>query len=78
VAYEADALDLIDRLGWSVVVVGTARLVAEGDAVAHYRARLRPWLSGAMADILMISSEVVTGYRLVPSEPANEIVRAAI
>jgi pyridoxamine 5'-phosphate oxidase-like protein len=78
VAYEADALDLTERLGWSVVVVGMARMVADDAAVAQYRAQLRPWLSGAMADILTISSEVVTGYRLVPVEPANEIVRAAI
>jgi hypothetical protein len=67
VGYEADALDLTERLGWSVVVVGTARLVADDDAVAHYRARLRPWLTGAMADILTVSSEVATGYSLVPS-----------
>lgn len=26
----------------------------------------------------VIASEVVTGYRLVPSEPVNEIVRAAV
>lgn len=78
VAYEADALDLTERLGWSVVVVGMARLVADDDAVAQYRARLRPWLSGAMADILTISSEVVTGYRLAAAEPENKIVRAAV
>jgi hypothetical protein len=78
VAYEADALDLTERLGWSVVVVGMARLVADDDSVVRCRARLRPWLTGAMADILTISSEVVTGYRLVPSEPVNEIVRAAV
>jgi hypothetical protein len=27
VAYEADALDLVERLGWSLVVVGLACLV---------------------------------------------------
>lgn len=78
VGYEADALDVIERLGWSVVVVGVARLVVSDDAVPRYRARLRPWLSGAMAEIITISSELVTGYRLIPSESANKIVRTAV
>ena len=77
VAYEADALDLAERLGWSVVVVGVARLVAGDEAVAQYLTRLRPWLSGATADIITISSELVTGYRMVPSEPGRKIARAA-
>jgi Pyridoxamine 5'-phosphate oxidase len=77
VAYEADALDLDGRLGWTVIVVGVARLVTEADAVLRYRARLRPWLSGAMTDIVEISSEIVTAYELVPRLPGDEIVRAA-
>lgn len=78
VAYEADALDLAERLGWSVVVVGLAQLVVGDDAVESYRSRLRPWLSGATADIITISSEVVTGYRLVPLEPMNKGAWAAV
>jgi hypothetical protein len=78
VAYEADALDLVERLGWSVVVVGRARLVEGDDAVERYRSQLRPWLSGATADIITITSELVTGYRLVPVEPVTEIARAAV
>jgi hypothetical protein len=77
VAYEADALDLDGRLGWTVIVVGVARLVTEADAVLRYRALLRSWLSGAMTDIIEISSEIVTGYQLVPNQPGDEIVRAA-
>lgn len=78
VAYEADALDLTERLGWSVVVVGLARLVADDDAVEQYRIRLRPWLSVATAEVMTISSEVVTGYRMAPYEPVNKIARAAV
>lgn len=78
VAYEADGLDLAERLGWSVVVVGLARLVAGDDAAESYRSRLRPWLSGATADVITITSELVTGYRLVPFEPASTIARAAV
>jgi len=85
VAYEADSLDLAGRSGWTVIVVGVARLELDAEAVLRYRARLRPWLSGAMAEILTISSEIVTGYRLGPAVPAAQpssqvaepIVRAA-
>lgn len=77
VAYEADVLDLSGRLGWTVIVVGVARLATEADAVRRHRARLRPWLSGAIADIIVISSEIVTGYELVAQQPEEEIVRAA-
>jgi hypothetical protein len=77
VAYEADALDLTGRLGWTVIVVGVARLVTEPEAALQHRARLQPWLSGAMADIIEISSEIVSGYQLVPLQPGDEIVRAA-
>ncbi len=77
VAYEADALDLGSRLGWTVIVIGIARLVTEADAVLRRRARLEPWLTGAMTDIIEISSEIVTGYQLVPDQPGDEIVRAA-
>ena len=78
VAYEADALDMTGRLGWTVIVVGVARLVADAECVLRHRARLRPWLSGAMTDIVEISSEIVTGYELVPHLPRDEIVRAAL
>jgi len=77
VAYEADALDPAERAGWTVVVVGVARLVTEADAMLRYRAELRPWLSGATTDVLTISCEIVTGFRLVPLPTEEEIVRAA-
>ena len=77
VAYEADSLDLAERSGWTVIVVGVARIETAADAVRRYRAQLRPWLSGAMTDVITISSEIVTGYRLIPVLPADEIARAA-
>jgi len=69
VAYEADSLDVTTRQGWTVVVVGLARLESEADAV-RYRSTLRPWLAGAMTDIISISAEIVTGYRLIPAAPS--------
>lgn len=69
VAYEADSIDSESRLGWSVIVVGTARLLTDDAASARYRARLRPWVTGIVDDVIMISADLVTGYRMV-ADPA--------
>jgi hypothetical protein len=66
VAYEADDIDSDTRLGWSVIVVGTARLMTDEFAAARYRARLRPWITGRVDDVITISTDLVSGYRLVP------------
>jgi nitroimidazol reductase NimA-like FMN-containing flavoprotein (pyridoxamine 5'-phosphate oxidase superfamily) len=71
VAYEADAIDEESRLGWSVIVRGTARLLDDQTAAERYRTRLRPWISGAADDVITISADVVTGYRLAVAEPVR-------
>ena len=71
VAYEADAIDSDSRLGWSVIVVGTARLLTDENAAARYRSRLRPWISGTADDVITITAQVVTGYQLLSGEPAQ-------
>lgn len=71
VAYEADALDTARQIGWSVIVVGTARLLDDDAAAERYRSLLTPWLSGPMDDVITIAADVVTGYRMVPDGPAD-------
>jgi len=71
VAYEADSIDSERHLGWSVIVVGTARLLTDDAAAARYRALLEPWISGAVDDVITISADLVTGYRMVPVEAAE-------
>jgi nitroimidazol reductase NimA-like FMN-containing flavoprotein (pyridoxamine 5'-phosphate oxidase superfamily) len=71
VAYEADCLDAGSQLGWSVIVVGTARLLEDEAAAERYRSLLRPWLSGPMDDVITIAADIVTGYRMVPGDPAD-------
>ena len=71
VAYEADSNDPDTHLGWSVIVVGTARLLTDDDAAARYRLLLQPWISGEMDDVITISTDMVTGYEMVPGEPAD-------
>ena len=67
VAYEADSLDVIRHTGWSVVVVGIALLETAPGDLAAYRESVRPWLSGATADIVSITCEIVTGCLLTES-----------
>jgi Pyridoxamine 5'-phosphate oxidase len=69
VAYEADAIDPVQRLGWSVIVTGVAQVVQDSDGAARYRRMLRPWTSEPSDHIIRIYPELVTGYELV-AEPA--------
>jgi sugar phosphate isomerase/epimerase len=65
VAYEADAIDMAEHLGWSVVVVGVAHRVIDPDEAGLYRGALRAWVSGAKDQVIAIHADMVTGYRLV-------------
>jgi nitroimidazol reductase NimA-like FMN-containing flavoprotein (pyridoxamine 5'-phosphate oxidase superfamily) len=63
VAYQADVIDPVERVGWSVVVTGVARVV-KGQAAARYRELLEPWVERPMDQVIAISSEIVTGFAL--------------
>ncbi|MEV1002587.1 pyridoxamine 5'-phosphate oxidase family protein [Nonomuraea sp. NPDC050202] len=67
VAYEADELDGHERLGWSVIITGVARLVTEPGEAARFRAVLTPWVAGEMEQVIRIQPEIVTGFELVPA-----------
>ncbi|WP_267241848.1 pyridoxamine 5'-phosphate oxidase family protein [Streptomyces sp. PR69] len=65
VAYEADAIDPVTHLGWSVVVTGYARRVTDEGLLARYAERLRPWVEcPPMNAALRIRPDLVTGARL--------------
>jgi hypothetical protein len=66
VAYEADQIDPVTRQGWSVVVVGRAVPVTDEPLRLHYRRALPPWADGQHDEVIAISTDVVTGYRLRP------------
>jgi Pyridoxamine 5'-phosphate oxidase len=68
VAYEADEIDPVTRQGWSVVVVGRAIPVREGALSARYRQALQPWAAGHRDEVIAISTDMVTGYRLRPPD----------
>ncbi|UKY48543.1 pyridoxamine 5'-phosphate oxidase family protein [Streptomyces inhibens] len=69
VAYEADELDPVTGTGWSVGVTGTATLVRDPAQLARYRTLLPLWIDGAVDgardEVVRISPDIVTGYRLV-------------
>ncbi|GAA2207639.1 pyridoxamine 5'-phosphate oxidase family protein [Nonomuraea monospora] len=67
VAYEADDLDGYERLGWSVIITGVARLVTDPAEAAHLRTMLTPWVAGEMEQVIRIQPEIVTGFALVPA-----------
>lgn len=70
VAYEADAIDMSEHLGWSVVAVGVAHRVIDPDEAALYRRALRPWVTGAKDQVIAIHADMLTGYRLVADHAA--------
>ncbi|CCK32484.1 hypothetical protein BN159_8106 [Streptomyces davaonensis JCM 4913] len=64
VAYEADVIDPVTHLGWSVVVTGYAHLVTDADELARYATMLHPWSQQTMNYAVRIRPDLVTGVRL--------------
>lgn len=49
-------------------MTGVARQVTGHDDVARYKQQLlQPWVAGDMDQVIRISPEIVTGYRLDPA-----------
>lgn len=65
VAYEADAIDPVTHLGWSVVATGYARLITDPADLARYEAMLHPWVDQQMDYAVRIHPDLVTGIRLI-------------
>ncbi|MEU2035909.1 pyridoxamine 5'-phosphate oxidase family protein [Nocardia amamiensis] len=65
VAYEADDIDPVRRVGWSVVVTGLARTVTDPSRIARYEQLLHPWVDKVMDTVIAIEPTIVTGIRLI-------------
>lgn len=73
VAYEADAFNAAERLGWSVTVTGIARIVHDAALVARCEQRLPVWRTGSVGYFISIRPTLVTGHRFVsPHSPNGE------
>jgi hypothetical protein len=66
VAYEADMINPLDHLGWSVVVVGRAQNLSDSEADTRYRKVLPQWTADSTDDIIVIQADLVDGFRLIP------------
>jgi hypothetical protein len=70
VAFEVDDFDAEARTGWSVVVVGRARLISGGPELAALRALpLDPWAPGARDRFVRIRPELISGRRIPARVP---------
>lgn len=66
VAYEADNLAVGERLGWTVLVRGQARLVLEEDLLERYERLVDPWIDQPKNQVVRIEVQAISGYSLVP------------
>jgi hypothetical protein len=65
VAYQADDIDPVGRMGWSVVVTGFARPVTDPQLVARCERLLAPWGDPATTFVIGIEPTIVKGVRLI-------------
>lgn len=70
VAFEVDHVDDAMSQGWSVLVVGPARVVTEPDAVRRLaeRAHTTPWAGGEREMWVWIQIQRLTGRRIGPAD----------
>ena len=68
VAYEADEIDPIRHIGWSVVVTGVARTVTDPERLTRCEGLLHPWVNSAMDTVIAIEPGIVTGIQLTDDE----------
>lgn len=64
VAYQADDIDPLTHLGWSVVATGYCRPVTDPEDLLRYQRLIRPWPDRPMEAAVRISPDLVTGVRL--------------
>jgi hypothetical protein len=65
VAYEADVIGAGQQVAWSVVVIGRAYRVAGEAAEDRYRDVLGPSPDQELNQLITISADLVTGYRMI-------------
>jgi nitroimidazol reductase NimA-like FMN-containing flavoprotein (pyridoxamine 5'-phosphate oxidase superfamily) len=65
VAFEADAFDSAIRSGWSVVIVGHARVISDDEDLVLLRTLpLHPWTPGGREYYIAITPQLISGRRL--------------
>lgn len=67
VGFEVDHLDPEHRTGWSVLIVGRARLVGPEERAHLGELNLSPWAGGNKSHLVRIHPEFISGRRIPTS-----------
>lgn len=70
VAFEVDEIDASTGAGWSVTVVGEARILDGSEAARFLDGVITTWAGGDRDEVVAISTPLVTGRRLI-REPVS-------
>jgi len=66
VAFEADAVNSVFELGWSVMIVGRAEEIVDPTEIAEtVQMGLRPWAPGSRSHVIRIQGDSISGRRIV-------------
>lgn len=65
VGFEVDHVETDARAGWSVLVIGIARVVEAADESAVPAVEPSPWAGGDRSHLVHIMPEIISGRRLV-------------
>ena len=72
VAFEADSVDLAERTGWSVTIVGQARAVTDGAEIRRLERAAPPsWVSRQSGHFVRISPAMVNGRASAMTWPST-------
>ena len=66
VAFEADAVNSIFEVGWSVIILGRAEEVTDPTEIDQTtQMGLRPWAPGSRSHVVRIKARTLSGRRIV-------------
>ena len=65
IGFEVDHVDPDTRDGWSVLVVGMARLVADAELVELGEIDVEPWAGPGRTHVVRVHPELISGRRIV-------------
>jgi nitroimidazol reductase NimA-like FMN-containing flavoprotein (pyridoxamine 5'-phosphate oxidase superfamily) len=66
IAFQVDDFDSSARAGWSVLIIGTAELVAPATVERLEPLRVRPWVRGERVHVVRVTADLVSGRRTRP------------
>ena len=72
VLYQAEDINPATRAGWTVAVTGLARLITDPGRAAAHRDTPRPWTAGTTTNLIAITPDIITGFRLAPAHRRHD------